>query len=385
MNILFISPISVRETAFNGSTLIIKNLFSELSHSHSIDILSIDDLCNEDHLISSSTWYLKLIRSIIRLSLPKSYILPPCFFSISLSRILDKYEKIVVFREDMMPLLLKAAFIDSQKLIFYPIDYFPRLYQSLACSSTLLPRTYYVSQQIKSLLAYKIYSLFRIPTIFVSSVDARSAIKHTGLDCIYTIPNGLSIEPKLGFTSAVPDPNVYNILFSGDFGYKPNLQACNYIISKIFPNLPDTTSPITIYLAGRGLEPKNIHGCKGSKHKLVITGEVDSLTDYYLSANLYISPLFSGSGIKNKILSALHFGLPVLATSISLDGVDFAQSPIHYLECNSRHFSDWCQAIQLLIESPSLSRSLSEQGQLALADSYSWKNSAMLLERLLLV
>jgi len=382
MNILFISPIHIDEASLNGTSLVIINLYNELSSRHDIKIIPLTSLQSP---LSNTRQYrlFKLLANLLSsIIFPKSYASTTSITFNSLSSIIHKYDKIVVFREDMMVLLFRLALNNTKKLVFYPIDFFPRLYQSLARSSSPIHRIYYLSQTLKSLLSYKLLTAFRIPTIFVSSTDAQDAIKVLNADRTYTIPNGLSIDPKASDISPLPR-HTYNILFSGDLRYKPNLQAYQFIRDHIFPCLSSFDAEITICIAGRGIEPKVTYNKANHMIKLVTTGDVPSLTDYYLAADLYLSPLFSGSGIKNKILSAFYFGLPILATKESLEGVNSAQNRLNYLECNSRSASDWCVAIQTLMTSPTLASSLSEHGRVLLDKSYLWSQSASHLEEIL--
>ena len=50
-------------------------------------------------------------------------------------------------------------------------------------------------------------------------------------------------------------------------------------------------------------------------------GYVDDVKPYLNKANIYVAPLFVGSGIRIKILEALAMELPVIATSISAEGI----------------------------------------------------------------
>ena len=45
------------------------------------------------------------------------------------------------------------------------------------------------------------------------------------------------------------------------------------------------------------------------------------LTDYYNSSKIVICPMFSGTGLKIKVIEALSFGIPVVTNERGLDGL----------------------------------------------------------------
>jgi glycosyltransferase involved in cell wall biosynthesis len=52
-----------------------------------------------------------------------------------------------------------------------------------------------------------------------------------------------------------------------------------------------------------------------------VLGFVPSVKEYLSRANIYVAPLFVGGGIRIKILEAMAMHLPVVATSVSAEGI----------------------------------------------------------------
>ena len=57
------------------------------------------------------------------------------------------------------------------------------------------------------------------------------------------------------------------------------------------------------------------------RHDLVITGHVPDLTPYLAGCRLSVSPLRYGAGVKGKVNHAMSYGLPVIATTPSIEGM----------------------------------------------------------------
>jgi glycosyltransferase involved in cell wall biosynthesis len=125
--------------------------------------------------------------------------------------------------------------------------------------------------------------------------------KHKGLIFPFSIENANNLFDNNGF-----------ITFVGDYSFLPNMKALLTIIEiskltdvkfKLFGgNLPDG-----VYM------PHNVKYC----------GYVDNLSTVYDGAKALIYPLKYGTGVKNKVIEAMSYGIPVLGykeafTNISL-------------------------------------------------------------------
>lgn len=59
----------------------------------------------------------------------------------------------------------------------------------------------------------------------------------------------------------------------------------------------------------------------GKINNVKIIGFVDNLVEFYSNADIFICPLFQGSGIKNKVLEAMYLGVPVIGTKEAFSGI----------------------------------------------------------------
>jgi glycosyltransferase involved in cell wall biosynthesis len=109
-----------------------------------------------------------------------------------------------------------------------------------------------------------------------------------------------------------------DILFAGTLSWQPNEEGLGWFIETVAPQLSATLKMNIL-----GGEPsvslrareKTGHGCRIQWH-----GRVPSVTPFYETAAIFVAPLLSGSGIKIKILNALSHGLPVVTTTIGIEG-----------------------------------------------------------------
>ncbi len=108
------------------------------------------------------------------------------------------------------------------------------------------------------------------------------------------------------------------LLFVGTMSWLPNAEGIGWFLKKVRPLLP---SDYQVEVAGGG-KLTDIIGTESVVPGATINwlGRVPDLEPHYESASVFIAPLLSGSGIKIKILNALSRGLPVVTTSVGIEG-----------------------------------------------------------------
>ncbi|WP_322494954.1 glycosyltransferase [Chloroflexus sp.] len=125
----------------------------------------------------------------------------------------------------------------------------------------------------------------------------------------------LLIEPA--HERLTPEANGPNILYVGSVHYPPNLAGLQWFINTCWPVIKQTIPQAHLDIVGRGGEKlKNI------TDGISIHGYVETIEPLYQQAAVLIVPLFSGSGVRLKILEALNRGLPVVSTRIGYAGLE---------------------------------------------------------------
>ena len=112
---------------------------------------------------------------------------------------------------------------------------------------------------------------------------------------------------------------IKKLLFVGTLSWEPNNDGLIWFINNVMPTLDES---ITLTIIGRGASNELIEVCK--EHENVkLEGYVDSLDAYYDNCDAAIVPLFIGSGQRVKIIDSFSRGMPVVATSIGAEGIDY--------------------------------------------------------------
>lgn len=153
-----------------------------------------------------------------------------------------------------------------------------------------------------------------------------------------------SIHPQ---SPSVPD-SVLNIGYIGSMNWIPNIEGMKWFFEKVWdPNFRLNTK-LHFHLAGRNI-PEDFKDYAFSN--VTIHGEVPDANAFIDDMDMIVVPLFSGSGIRIKIIESMLHKKPVISTTIGAEGIN----------CSDRHdiviadtVQEFIDAIALLSENSDL-------------------------------
>lgn len=109
------------------------------------------------------------------------------------------------------------------------------------------------------------------------------------------------------------------LVFSGNMSYPPNYEAAIWFIDKVLPLLLKKKPDIRFVVAGANPVPQLLARNGGN---VCVTGLVEDLELEIAKSELYVAPLVSGCGFKNKIVEAIAANRFVVATSRAVEFLD---------------------------------------------------------------
>jgi O-antigen biosynthesis protein len=108
------------------------------------------------------------------------------------------------------------------------------------------------------------------------------------------------------------------VLFIGGFRHPPNLDAIAWYAREVMPILRKKSPGIVTTVIGSSAPPALQ---TYAAEDLVIAGFVQDVAPLYHQARLSISPLRYGAGVKGKVNLSMQYGVPVVATPVSAEGM----------------------------------------------------------------
>ena len=194
----------------------------------------------------------------------------------------------------------------------------------------------------------------------VSEVDQRLLKKANPKLQVDVIPNGVDTAKYQPLPSA-SERGFPTLMFVGNMGYPPCVDAVIYFCSEILPLIRQAITPIELRIVGRNPHRDVLRLSGNGVH---VTGSVEDVVPYYQESTICVVPLRAGGGTRLKILEAMALGRAVVSTSIGCEGLDvvdgehlligdtperFAENTVRLLR--DRHLSQYlCANARRLVE-----------------------------------
>lgn len=120
-------------------------------------------------------------------------------------------------------------------------------------------------------------------------------------------------------SSVERNPNPYEILFVGTMYRWENHQAVEWFIKDILPHIWADKPEVRFTVVGES--PSSDLLKVGDDSRITFTGFVDDVEPFYAKAGLVVAPIKLGSGVKFKTLDAILRAIPIITTSVGVEGV----------------------------------------------------------------
>jgi glycosyltransferase involved in cell wall biosynthesis len=148
----------------------------------------------------------------------------------------------------------------------------------------------------------------------VSDADMRAARELAPGAELRLAPNVVdvaAIEPVSGIALMA------NAIFVANFAYEPNRTALAFLLEEVFPRVWRELPEARLLLVGAGLERP-----PSQDQRVRTLGFVDDLAGTYRQSRCALVPLLQGGGSPLKLIEALAYGLPVIATTRAVAGLE---------------------------------------------------------------
>jgi glycosyltransferase involved in cell wall biosynthesis len=158
---------------------------------------------------------------------------------------------------------------------------------------------------------------------------------------VAVLPNGY--ELPVPTASRVPrrqDPGDHPVIIMvGLLTYEPNIDAAVWFADEVLPRIRDRIPGTSLHLVGRYDE---FVAPLGERDDIDLLGEVPDVAVELDRADLAIVPVRSGGGTRVKVLEAFAQRLPVVSTTVGVEGIAVAAG-VHLLIADEpSDFADAC-------------------------------------------
>lgn len=232
---------------------------------------------------------------------------------------------------------------------------------------------WFFSEEAKRLKNYEnlIFDYFDHHAI-ISEQD-QQLIFHPDRKRIAIIPNGVDSS----FFKPVSSAKKYDLVFTGNMSYAPNVSCAQILVNEILPIIKQTRPDIKLLIAGANPAPAVMSLACDS---VIISGWMEDIRVAYQESKIFAAPMFTGSGMQNKLLEAMCMGLPCVTSPLA--AAAFGNAARNAL-CIAATPHDFVEAINKLLSDERLAGDYAVNGEKLVKSSYDWQHSADLLDAMI--
>jgi polysaccharide biosynthesis protein PslH len=206
------------------------------------------------------------------------------------------------------------------------------VWERVAAASTNPVKKIYLNLLARRLKKYELGMINKYDAILpITEIDGDSFRKSGCTIPMLHVPFGLNAQEYK--VSSLPEK--LDLFHIGAMDWLPNIQAMEWFLENVWDRLIEKFPDLKLYLAGRNM-PKDLKG--GDKRNVVIEGEVADAKQFIDRHAIMVSPLFSGGGMRIKIIEGMAMGKVVISTSIGIEGISAQHGKHLLLAANADEF-----------------------------------------------
>ena len=217
----------------------------------------------------------------------------------------EKYNNFDLIYVKRLRMAQYASIFSSNNKIFIDItDSMTKYYERLKNVARGLSKILAFEEYIKHKL-YEPAICKKFNRIVICSEEDRDYLIHSHKcrrENFYVLENGINIK-EWKHRQNIQAVNLYNLVFWGVMNVETNSLSCKYFIKKVMPLL---SNKFTFTIIG----PKP--GCELTRYenqRIKFLGYVRNINDALSNMGIFVCPLVSGAGVKNKIIQASLIGM----------------------------------------------------------------------------
>lgn len=219
----------------------------------------------------------------------------------------------------------------------------------------------YIKLLAKRLKAFEIEAINKVDGI--AAITEKDKITLQALGCkkpIEVIPFGIDSS------QFISKPNTTNntICHIGSMDWMPNQEGIKWFLKEVWNTVVEQNREAQFNIAGKNM-PSWLLNLKQRGVKNY--GEVKSAVEFIQNNTIVVVPLFSGSGMRIKIIEAMALGKLVIATGIAAEGVDYTHQKNIIIANTSDEF---IAAISYYLANPNEQQKIALAGQQLVQSNY---------------
>lgn len=194
-----------------------------------------------------------------------------------------------------------------------------KIWERMAKKTIFFAKRWYINHLVRTLRKYEMSVIDKVDGIAAITTTDAIFFRRVTATPVIDLPFGVDIE-KFDPVFEVGDvPTFYHI---GSMNWMPNEEGIKWFLKNVWDKVLERTPDAKLYLAGRNM-PKWLR--KTKKKNVFVVGEVADAHEFVNKNNVAIVPLFSGSGMRIKIIESMALGKTVITTLVGAEGILYTE------------------------------------------------------------
>ena len=222
-----------------------------------------------------------------------------------------------------------------------------RLWQDISGNEKGFLSRNYLQIQSKRIKNFEIKQLDMVDAVIAISENDENILRSLKETCkITTIPFGIDVK-----AIEIQDQGIINsVFYIGALDWLPNQEALGWFLNNVWPKVRNIFPSLEFHIAGRNASHQFSESLK--KHKnVVFYGEVEDSSIFMKAHGLMVVPLFSGGGMRVKLIEAMNNGNVIVASDKACEGIPVVHGKHLRIAGSIDEFVD---AIEIAIKRPEM-------------------------------
>jgi glycosyltransferase involved in cell wall biosynthesis len=168
------------------------------------------------------------------------------------------------------------------------------------------------------------------------------------------------------------------ILTLGALHYRPNLDGIRWFAREVLPRARRDVATATLTIVGPRPARDLVALARRQPGVVRVTGHVPDVTPYFARAGVVVVPVRVGAGMRVRILEAFARAVPVVTTTVGLEGIEAEPGRDVLVADTSEALA---AAVARVLRDPALATALATRGRRLVEARYDWRVSLKGLDR----
>lgn len=194
-----------------------------------------------------------------------------------------------------------------------------KIWERIAKKTIFFAKRWYINHLVRTLRNYEMSVLDKVDGIAAITITDAGYFRRITATPVIDLPFGVDINKFDPVFEVGEKPTFYHI---GSMNWMPNEEGIKWFLNNVWDEVSSRIPDAKLYLAGRNM-PRWLIRTK--KNNVVIAGEVPDAHEFVNGHNIAIVPLFSGSGMRIKIIESMALGKTVITTLVGAEGIQYSE------------------------------------------------------------